>query len=374
MRYTLKLLVLGACLIIFLSQILIAQESAGRRMSDRQGKSYKSDVNLANLANAASVTIPSPTIVQVDIEDTVAYVGDVPYDALMTLLGSTLSAPKIATNVTAIGDVRRINGRPAKGMYVNIAFPIFTTPNPSPETGFSIADPVRFAVVGQSFDLWTVDGNQIGSIFGWGFAFGESAPGSPLASGGGSVALTAGTGAYLGIRGGMYTTKDTSTTGPNPSVRFASAGESPALRRVNKGGTTKFLLQLLPSFPAEALLLDSAGTPAVFHIYDESVVTRSNPAAAGEIVSAFVRNLGPTKPAIEYGQAFSRTPSNFVNSPVEVQVNGVAADVTYAAGHAGSVNVYDLEFRIPKETPSGLATVQIFLGYVGGVQFPIYIQ
>jgi uncharacterized protein (TIGR03437 family) len=373
MRNRLMSSVVGACLVLFLSAGLVAQQSV-ERMPDGQAKMYKREVDVAKLATALSMTVPPPTIVQVDIEDTVAYVGDVPYDALMTLLGRTLSSPKIATNVTAIGDVRRINGRPARGMYVNIAFPIFTTPNPSPETGFSIADSVRFAVVGQSFDLWTTDGNQIGSIFGWGFAFGDSAPGAPLASGGGSVALTAGTGPYLGIRGGMYTTTDTSTTGPNPSVRFASAGESPALRRINKGGTTKFLLQLLPSFPADVLMLDGTGTPAVFHIYDESVVTRSNPAAAGEIVSALVRNLGPTKPALEYGQAFSRAPSNRVNSPVEVRVNGVATDVTYAAGHPGSVNVYDLEFLIPKSTPSGLAAVQVFVGYVGGIQFPMYVE
>ncbi len=367
-----KYLIAGISITICLGTSLFAQQRVQSR-TDQTAKRYKSEIDLSSLNAAASQSTPVPTTIQIDIDDTVAYVGDVTYDQLMTNLARTLSSPKLATNVTAMGDIRFVSGRPAKGLYVNVAFPIFATPDPSPVNGFSISDATRIAAVGQCFDIQTADGAQIGSIFAWGFAFGPAAPGAMLSAGGGSISLIGGTGPYLGIRGQMYTTKDTSPVGDNPSVRFASAGENPALRRVNKGGVTKFVLQIFPFFSADAVALDD-GTPSVFHIYDDSIVTRSNPAAAGEIVSAFVKNLGPTNPPIDVGQPFARTPLNFPTSPLEVKVNGVAADVTYAAGNPGAVGVFDLEFRIPPSTPSGRATVQVFVGYVGGVPFPIYIE
>jgi uncharacterized protein (TIGR03437 family) len=367
------ILILGICLVFGLSVDVAAQQRVQGR-AGQQHKVYMSDIDVASLASVPSQSVPVPTTIQIDIYDTVAYVGDVPYDQLMSSFARTLSLPKLSTNVTAMGDIRNVSGRPAKGLYVNIAFPIFTTPNPSPENGFSISDATRIAAVGQCFDLMTDDGNQIGSIFAWGFAFGPPAPGAPLASGGGSIALIGGTGPYLGIRGQMYTTQDTTPVGDNPSVRFASAGESPAVRRVNQGGLTKFLLQIFPTFSPDALSLDDVGTPAAFHIYDESVISRANPAAAGETVTAFVRNLGPTNPAIDFGQPFSRTPLNVASSPVEVMVGGKSAEVTFAAGRPGAVNVYDLEFKIPPSTPSGRTMVQVFVGYVGGVPFPIYVE
>jgi len=372
MHQTLKTSVFAICLSVFITQGLAADEKAQSRAGSPP-RIYKSSLDVSALAGAPSQSLPLPTTIQIDIYDTVAYVSDVTYDQLMTNLARTLSAPKMSTNVTAMGDIRKVAGKDATGLYVNVAFPIFTTPSPSPVNGFSISDTTRIAAVGQCFDIYTGGGNAIGSIFAWGFAFGAAVPGAPLAAGGGSIALIGGTGAYLGIRGQMYTTKDTSPVGDNPSVRFASAGENPALRRVNKGGVTKFVLQIFPTFSPDAVTLED-GSPSVFHIYDESQVTRSNPAAAGEIVSVLVKNMGPTNPPLDFGTPFSRSPVNTVNSPVDVQVNGAPADVTFAAGHPGSANVYDLEFRIPKGTASGRAMVQIFVGYIGGVQFPVYVE
>ena len=358
---------------MFLMTAAIAAQQENQNKPGNNEKVYKGKIDLTDLANAPAQTVPLPTTIQIDIEDTVAYVGDVSYDQLMTNFARTLSSPKLSTNVTALGDIRAVSGRAARGLYVNVAFPIFATPDPSPVNGFSISDVTRIAAVGQCFDISTADGTPIGSIFAWGFAFGPPTPGAPVEAGGGSISLIGGTGPYLGIRGQMSTTKDTSPVGDNPSVRFASAGESPALRRVNKGGTTKFLLQIFPTFSPDPLYMDDS-RPLVFHGDDGSLVTRSNPAAPGEMVSVLARNMGPTNPSVDIGTPFPKSPLCLASSPVDVLVNGSPADLFSAAGHPGATNVYDLEFRIPQSAPKGTATVQIFVGYVGGVRFPVYVR
>jgi uncharacterized protein (TIGR03437 family) len=62
------------------------------------------------------------------------------------------------------------------------------------------------------------------------------------------------------------------------------------------------------------------------------------------------------------------------NSPIEALVNGAAATVIFAGGEPGRVDLFDVEFRIPTNARSGLATVQLLAGFIKGAPFEISIE
>jgi uncharacterized protein (TIGR03437 family) len=361
--------------LFFFATALSAQTGAEETRSIHP-KIYREQLDVANLPNTVATATPLPTTVLIRINDTVAYVNDVSYDKLQSSLATSFSFPKPDAVATAIGDIREINGRPAKGLYVNIAFPLLSTPDPSPVNGITIGDSTRIASVNHQFDIQTADGRPIGALFGTGLAFGDAAPGAPEGSGGGSVAIIGGTGPYIGIKGAMFTSSDTLVYGDPPSVRFASAAENPAMRRVNKGGVTKWVIQLFPTFSPDAVLYDD-GTPAVFHTGDQSLVTIWNPATPGELLYVLARNLGPTNPQVFPGQPFPKPfpPGSvaWVNSPVEIQVNDKPVEVKQAIGVPSTANIYDVTFAAPN-APSGINSAQIFLAFVGGVKFPLVMK
>jgi len=109
-----------------------------------------------------------------------------------------------------------------------------------------------------------------------------------------------------------------------------------AKRRVNGAGTIRFFLHVIPMTPPQ--IVTTAGGPAVTHSTDFTLVTASEPAAAGEILSLFATGLGPTNPSVDPGQAFPTTPLAAVNSPVDVTVNGEPAEVLGAVGYPGAVD------------------------------------
>ena len=158
-----------------------------------------------------------------------------------------------------------------------------------------------------------------------------------------------------------------------PFLRFASAAEIPAFRRQNGGGTTRFIMHLVPRTVPEPVIL-AGRYPAVFHTEDQALVTGEDPAAPGEVLTMLVKNLGPTNPGVDPGQPFPRDPLNVVNSPVAVWVNGEPATVLYAGGEPGAVDVFELEFRLPGTTQPGRAHVQILTGFLQGPEFGLPVS
>jgi uncharacterized protein (TIGR03437 family) len=63
-----------------------------------------------------------------------------------------------------------------------------------------------------------------------------------------------------------------------------------------------------------------------------------------------------------------------VNSPVNVLVNNKAAEVLAAVGYAGTVDGYQLNFRVPSDTPHGTATIQVAAAWIFGTGVRIVIQ
>lgn len=114
--------------------------------------------------------------------------------------------------------------------------------------------------------------------------------------------------------------------------------------------------------------------PAVVHASDFSLVNTTNPAKPGEALALIAAGLGPTRLNVELGTPFPRDPLATVNGPLQVNVNGVSAEVIGAVGYPGSTDRYQVNFRLPPGTAHGQATVQLTAAWISGPEAQIAVQ
>jgi uncharacterized protein (TIGR03437 family) len=181
-----------------------------------------------------------------------------------------------------------------------------------------------------------------------------------------SMAITGGTGAFLGARGqaGIARVDAAREEGP------ASATQDPITRRQDRGGRQVNVLHVIP-MSEPAFLSDANSIPRVFHS-DLSPVTASSPARSGEILVGQVTGLGPTATARNPGMAFGMNPLEPVTSPIMVEVNGTAVEVFNAIGWPGTIDAYRIDFRVPDVT-SAQAEVRITAAWLSGrsIRIPV---
>jgi len=316
--------------------------------------------------------VAPPSILQIDVANNVLYLQDTSdVSKFATDPKATTVAGHGSNNfnlAVGIADIVAVNGQPVKGINIRSAQNFFSSTAPAP--GGAIADTVRVAQAMFTFEILKSDGTPIGTIVTNGYGGGPAPPGAPLtATGGNNFAITGGTGAFLGARGQME-------VAANPpgvaNQRAASITEDPANRRLNGGGTQRYVVHLIPMESPEIALLPAG--PAVTHSSDFSLVTAAKPATAGEILSLFARGLGPVTPGVDPGQPFPSSSLAIVNSPVEVTVNGKAAEVLSAVGLPGAVDGYQVNFRMPPDTAKGPASIQVSAAWIAGPAVGIAVQ
>ncbi len=261
---------------------------------------------------------------------------------------------------TLLGDIVAVNGRPAKGLYAGRTRVIGASPNPNP--GGAIADVSRTAMREHMFEILQPDGTPIGSIMAIGFSGGNPPPGQPSTERA-NWAIAGGTGAFLGARGQV---EGTGTAG-----RAASMAEDPANRRLNGGNPSGYILHIIPMTLPQ--IVTTANGPAITHSSDFSLVDPSKPAAAGEVLSLFATGLGPVR-GVATGQRFPSNPPAPVNSPVQVMVNGNPAEVIGAVGYPGSVDGYQVNFRLPADISKGSAMIQVSSAWIPGTPVTVAVQ
>ena len=196
---------------------------------------------------------------------------------------------------------------------------------------------------------------------------GPPPPGAIQQIKGANFVVVGGTGAFLGARGYMGGTGAQLTP-----VRGTSMSEDPANRRVLGGGSIQQNIYIFPFFQPDIVIV--AGGPAIVHASDFSLVTAAKPARPGETLTLFASGLGPTRPGVEPGQPFPADALQVVNSPVEVLLNGIPAEVLYAGGYPGAVDRYQVNFRAPDGVLSGSASVQVISAWIGGSTVHIPFQ
>jgi len=325
-------------------------------------------------SEAGTTGVAPPTLLDIDVENIVSYSSDV-FDVSKFATDShltTAAPPRNFGFVMAVGDIVSVNGKPARGSLIARQQAIILNPSPSPGQG--IADVVRTAVTEFLFDIQQADGTRVGSIHtltgsGGSPPLGLSEGGSPLgATLSSNQAVVGGTGAFVGARGQGASAVLPGNTGP----RAASITEDPARRRDLGGGKVHFVIQLFPMMRPEIVI--GASGPAVLHGDDFIPVTAARPARPGETLIAIVTALGPTRAGVDFGKPFPANPLQTVNSPVEITVNGKPTDVTKAVGWPGLVDTYRVEFRMPDDSESGLASVQVSAAWIAGRPITIAIQ
>jgi len=302
-------------------------------------------------------------VMQVDVDNLVPYNYDVPDQTTWGRSpGPTVAAPAppaFGSQLILI-DIVAVNGKPAKGVVVTRITALNLRPAPTP--GQAISDVNRSGVRDNIFEFVADDGTLIGSIMTAGLNAGAPPPGAPLTFPGNNVAIIGGTGAYLGMRGQVSSIMVLPNTRPG---RNASVSEDPANRRaLGGGGVARYVLHLVP--------LVRPGIASVFHS-DFTPVSASSPARAGETLIVSATGLGPTRPGVDPEQPFPASPLQEVNSPLDVTVNGKAAVVLNKLGWPGTTGTYRVDFRVPDETASGMASVQVSAAFIDGpaAQFPV---
>jgi uncharacterized protein (TIGR03437 family) len=148
--------------------------------------------------------------------------------------------------------------------------------------------------------------------------------------------------------------------------------EDPANRRTNGGGAFPLIIHVIPMYVPQ--IVATPNGPAVTHSSDFTLVNASKPAAAGEVLSLFATGLGPTIPGIDPGQPFPSSPPSAVNSPVQVSVNSQPAEVLGAVGLPGTVDGYQVNFRVPANTAKGVTTIQVSAAWISGPSVSMMLQ
>ena len=323
---------------------------------------------------SAQVEAPPATLV-VGLENVVEYQVDTP-DLSKWATNPNITKGGIAQGmgvgcvgvpVVIYGDIVSVNGDPARGTYVGRAVSVCLSPTPT--AGLSaVADITANSLRDETYYILGNDGvTPIGTIMvnGLNGSVSPRPPGPP--PGGQNFAIVGGTGAFLGARG-----QKGSGNGGITNNRTASIAEDPANRRQNGGGHGSFTFYVIPMFRPEVVITPNG--PAVTHSTDFSLVSSIKPATAGEILSLFATGLGPTRTSLDPGQPFPSSPLALVNSPIVVTVNGKAAEVMGAVGYPGAMDGYQVNFRVPPDTPKGSASIQVTAAWIPGAPVSIAVQ
>ncbi|HLJ13901.1 MAG TPA: hypothetical protein VKV15_05345 [Bryobacteraceae bacterium] len=328
-----------------------------------QWKSYVLASFCAIAAGQARAQAPQFAVLNIEFENAVTYIDDIgdPNKFASSPVPLTLGPTKSFTPFVVIGDIASVNGIAVKGTFVDRGRGVFLMATPNP--GQAIGDFLRGGAVDIYLEIRRTDLTAVGTIMTSGFTGGAAPPGSPVGAAL-NLAVTGGTGAYLGAKG-MVISSDL-------SFRNASIQEDPSKRRINGGNRGHFVVYLIPL--AWPQIVTIANGPAVVHSSDGSLVTAAKPAKSGEVLTLYATGLGPTVPALAPGAVFSASPLQTVNSPIDITVGGQAADVLYAGGYPGSTDGFQVNFRVPSGITAGTKTLQIAAAFISSPEVNIAIQ
>jgi hypothetical protein len=240
------------------------------------------------LAASLHTTANAQAPLTVDLENWVIYNFDVS-DPSRLATNPAVTPPPTARNFMSyvmIADITAVAGKPVKGLLVRRGTQINVQTSPMP--GQAIGDVTRGFLDEGILEFLQTDGTPIGTITVQGFVTGPPPPGAPLAQNAWNMAVTGGTGAFLGARGQIGAALPMGFV-LGPRIQ-SSAAEDPSYRRI-LGGWRYRILHLVPLARPE-ILTTSTG-PAILHSSDFSPVSATNPARRGEVLTISASGLGP---------------------------------------------------------------------------------
>jgi hypothetical protein len=320
---------------------------------------------VASLAFPVSAQTPAPTILTIQMDNVVQYqenYSNLSKNGTSSVMEAPIGPPSSFSPGYFIGDIATINGKKSKG--TTFARNLFVNLNPNPSGSQAIADISRFQAMEILLEIQQGDGTGIGTIVLTGVTGGGAPLGAPKSAPTGNFAVIGGTGAFLGARGQGATISNT--------FRSTSTFENPINRRTFPAGTWGLVIELIPFKTPE--VITTASGPVIVHSSDYSPVTAAKPAHADEVLTLIASGLGPTRPGVDPGQVFTANPAQIVSSPIDVLINGKNSEVLYSGGYPNTADTFQVNFRVPSDVLSGLASVQISAAWVVGGEVKLPVQ
>lgn len=262
-----------------------------------------------------------------------------------------------------IGDIVAVNGNPVKGTMTAQISGILHNPGAGPAPGTAIADTVATGRLVYEFDIWSVEGHQIGTIYATGLNNTPPPPGAAPSAQSLNLVVVGGTGAFLGVRGQMQ-----HSAANQPPSYPASVREDPGRRRIlstGRGFSFNRVAHLIPWRTPEI--------EAVWH-GDFTPVSSSNPARAGEVLIVRARGLGPARPNVTYGRPFPAEPLAIVNSPIVATVNGKRTTVLNSVGWPGETDSYRVDIVLPDAIESGQVRLGLEVAWIPGSEIVLHAR
>lgn len=281
----------------------------------------------------------TPTILQIDVENYVGYLGDTndPARVARSQTAVTPTAPLNFFSNIILADVTAVNDAPAKGVLVIRTQTLLLSPTPN--AGGAIADVTRAAIGELAFELQDGEGSPVGNLYAMGLSGGPAAPGSPAGATSGAVAIVGGAGAFVGARGTLNSVEVA-------NVRSTSQAEDPSKRRANGGGRARFLLQVFPMNRPE--VQTGADGPDIFHA-DGARVGAGRPARRGEVLVVHAK-------AVAKGL-----------------VDVVVGDMSVRAMEPSAPSS-QIRFRVPDAVAGGRVPLRVSAGWVKGDAVTIPVE
>jgi uncharacterized protein (TIGR03437 family) len=143
------------------------------------------------------------------------------------------------------------------------------------------------------------------------------------------------------------------------------AGQSSLSIVVTNNGVSSspVVIPLQPQQPGIFVADWATGAGAILHGGNYALVSSSKPVAKGEVVLIYATGLGLVSPAPPTGQAASASPLSATTILPVVTFAGIAASDIFFSGLApGFVGLYQVNVRVPPNTPSGIIDVVIQMG------------
>jgi uncharacterized protein (TIGR03437 family) len=143
------------------------------------------------------------------------------------------------------------------------------------------------------------------------------------------------------------------------------------LLSVNNGNapSAPVAVNIAPAAPA----IFGFPAPAVIRSTDSSLISRDNPARAGDVLIIYVTGLGRTSPALASGAIAPASPAA-TTVPVTVTIGGQNAEVVSSIATPGVAGVYEVAVRMPAGPAAGSAPLVVSAGGAASNPVPIAVQ
>jgi uncharacterized protein (TIGR03437 family) len=144
----------------------------------------------------------------------------------------------------------------------------------------------------------------------------------------------------------------------NAQLPFA-VPETATLRITNANGVVEVPLRVSETAPG--IFIDEAATPVVV-LPDGGVVSPTNPAEPGDLVTIHLTGLGTVEGDITEGEAAPATPLLHARAPVRVQIGSRQMPALFAGLAPGQVGVYHVIFSVPADMFHGTWPLRVLAG------------